>query len=113
MDEWTYNVALAVPNGDAARILMLPKGEHWKLPRFTPPKIYSQLFWLHRQIHEQMGADMIVLRPLMGQRDEAAQVVQALWLMDNRTADWKPPEGACWVDRAGLNEVVLVVMIFS
>lgn len=33
--------------------------------------------------------------------------MDALLLMDNRTTNWKPPEGSRWVDRAGLDAVVL------
>jgi hypothetical protein len=29
------------------------------------------------------------------------------WMMDNRTVDWTLPEGARWIDRAGLGAVTL------
>ncbi len=107
MAEWTYQVSLAVPNDDETRLLLMPEGERWTLPRFTLQALYTDLYILTRAIHDQMGADMIILRTLARQKDEEAHVSQVVWMMDNRTVDWTLPEGARWIDRAGLDAVTL------
>jgi hypothetical protein len=41
--EWTYQVSLAVPD-DETRLLLMPEGERWTLPRFTLQALYTDLY---------------------------------------------------------------------
>jgi hypothetical protein len=104
---WTYQVSLVVPDGDEARFLLLLDGAGWRLPQFTLNAFFIHLYHLPRQIHDQLGADMVVLQSLIQRRNEATKVMDALVLMDNRTPNWTAPEGARWVNRAELEGVVL------
>jgi hypothetical protein len=50
---------------------------------------------------------MTILRTLARQPDEQTHVMQALWLMENHTRDWEPPEGGSWIDRDALDALTL------
>lgn len=108
MAEWTYHISLAVADEDNQRFLLVPEGEGWTPPHFTLDRFFTHLYALTRAIQAAWGADMVILRQLTRQRDEETRVMKALVLVDNRTAHWKPPAGARWVDRAGLDAVTLV-----
>jgi hypothetical protein len=105
--DWTFHISLAIPKDDQTRLLVLPDGVRWRLPQFTRDRLYSHLHLLTREIHDVLGADMIILRILARQEDEEAQVTDALLLMDNRTPNWMPVEGARWIDRAELDGITL------
>lgn len=106
MAEWTYHISLVVTDHQQ-RILLLPTGEGWMPPCFKVDKFFTHLYFLTRRIQAEMGAEMVVLRPLASQKDVDARVMDVLLLMDMLTTDWKSPEGSRWIDRVGLDEVVL------
>ncbi len=107
MTDGTYNIALAVPDETSTHLLLLPDGQNWTLPRFILHDQYNHLYRLSRQIHDQFTADMVILRTLDNQINKETNRVNALWLMENRTPDWHLPQGARWIDRAGLAELTL------
>lgn len=102
MSEWTIYGSLIIPQGDDARVLLLPSPQGWALPQFTLTRMYIDLHLLQRAIRARYGAEMTVLRWIENREDEAQKTVHGLWLMENHTPDWTPPEGARWIDGAEL-----------
>jgi len=107
MGDWVFHISLAIPDADQRQVLLLPTGENWMPPRYTRDQFFTHLYLLTRQIQAEMGTNMVILRPLASRRDEEAQVMDGLVLMDTLTTDWQPPANSRWVDRVGLDEVVL------
>ena len=107
MSDWSIYVSLLIPHDTAAKILLVADGDNWTLPRFKLNATYSKLHLLQRAVHERYGAKMTVLRWIYSHEDEAQQTVTGLWLMEQHTPDWIPPQDAKWADVNSLENIPL------
>ena len=107
MAEWTYYISLAIPSDDQSRLLLFEYDGLWRQPVVILHALFNNLYILPRTVHEQFGLDVTILRTLARQVDEEAHTMQAIWLVENHTRDWNPPQNARWINRAELDGLVL------
>src|SRR4030095_14220160 len=97
----SYEYHALIPHPVEPRVLLLPTGDGWALPRWESPERY---FWqsvdhVNRALEEQLGVNVTTLR-CVGINDyvEPGWVrVEIVYAMENHSSDFTPPAGGRWI----------------
>jgi hypothetical protein len=109
--EIAYTFYVVVPHPREPRLLLLPAGEQWALPHFTPKeRFFTMTGPLNEAAKQALGVDVTVLRCARYDADrEVKKRVDAIFFMENHSPDWTPGEGMRWVGREELAGLELAV----
>jgi hypothetical protein len=98
---------LVVPHPSEARVLLLPAGDGYALPRFETDEVH---FWqtvdhINQRVLAIWGLRVTTLRCL--KLDTDGDPVRRIYLLENHSAEWEPPPGAQWMDKAAIESTKL------
>ncbi|HYN89783.1 MAG TPA: aminoglycoside phosphotransferase family protein [Ardenticatenaceae bacterium] len=106
---WQSELYAIVLHPTDPAVLMLPGAAGWELPRFErdgriyPPHVaeFNRTMWTEWKIRTT------VVRCVDQHLDREAHRQQAVYLLENHSPQWEPPQGGRWVDRASLHALPL------
>src|SRR5215211_3546631 len=101
----TLHAAVLVPGpGGEMRLLLLPEGDGWALPRtiLSEQVWWPVCRWIIAAVQQQLGVDAVVLSCAAEHIAEDRREIEVTYLLESRQADWEPPPPARTVDRAAL-----------
>lgn len=101
---WAYTFHILLRHSTESRVLMLRGESGWFLPYFLSREHDLRgVRHIQSMVRRQLGVEGSVLRCLYV---DCAHVgdnrVDAIFEMEDRTSNWRPPDGARWVSRREL-----------
>jgi hypothetical protein len=108
MSDWSIYISLLIPHPSEAKFLLVIDGNDWTLPRFQLDSTLSNLHLLQRALRERLDAEFTALYAAHRHEDRTEQIVIGLWMMENHSPDWIPPQDAKWADLNALTAIPLI-----
>jgi hypothetical protein len=97
-----------LPHPSEPQVLLFPSAEGWTLPHWTAE---SHFWHVVQSVSEAMrarfGVETTILRWVGGGHDSVTQESHNVYIAENHTPDWTPPDGARWVGKEDLPELTL------
>lgn len=100
-----------IPRPGKPQLLLQHSAEGWLLPSFEPEvKHVAMVGQNNGWVRDHMGLECITLylAHVEDRRTDAGRI-DATYILENRDADWSPPDGAHWIDREELAGIEVTV----
>jgi hypothetical protein len=100
---WRSAIDVIVPHPSAPLALLVKEGESWSLPHVPIDDLWSvDVGQICRDLRESLGVETSVLRCAFQRGDEERHEEYSIYLLENRSPSWRPPENCRWAGRADL-----------
>lgn len=105
---WRATVDLLIPHPTHPQILVQQSGGHWRLPNALTAQGWGGFLGrITTEVQQQLGLVTRVVRELTAHSDEAHHREYFLYLVENQSVDWAPPDHFHWVGADALDQLVL------
>ncbi len=105
-----YVVYVILPHPTAPRLLLLPEGEGWSLPRLLTSSSAMYVAYVRQELQDRWGVEATVLRWALLEADPTDPARQVVVLvLENHSPAWAAPSGALWVGPEDLADLALAI----
>lgn len=108
--ELQFDYYVIVPHTTDPRVLLLSGESGWSLPHFVPDEHhFGVVGHINQAMKNQLGIDVTALRCMRNDYDRETKHVYRVYELENHSPSWTPPDGARWVGRDTLKDLVIDV----
>ncbi len=105
-----YGVTIILPHPTTPRLLLVPEGDGWSLPRLETGSSAMNVAYVRQELHERWGIAATVLRWALYQPDPVDAAREAVVLvLENHSPAGAAPPGARWVGPDDLADLALAI----
>ena len=108
---WDSTYHLIIPHPVEPKVLLRHQEQEWSLPQFKTerPQWREGVSQISQGLQEQLGVYVTALRQIYRQVDEDKRKLETIYVMENHSPRWQPPDGTRWIGQQELQEISIAL----
>jgi hypothetical protein len=106
--KWRSGADLVIPHPTRRQLLAQQVGEQWRLPNMAIDHVWDKpIGRINAEMQRHFGLETTVVRQILEHEDRTQELAYYLYLLENNTTDWLPPEQVRWLDMTDIDQLAI------